>query len=125
MLRGIKRIKSDLSAWLENETDVIYTREENSIYITLPMQYLNGEKVKMFLEIINDTVYISDLGNTVKGVYISDEKLSDLKTYLESREGIIELKDGFVLGRQRADKIIPFIAFFANALTVAEAMAVI
>lgn len=125
MLRGIKRIKSDLSAWLENETDVIYTREENSIYITLPMQYLNGEKVKMFLEIINDTVYISDLGDTVKGVYISDEKLSDLKTYLESREGIIELKDGFVLGRQRADKIIPFIAFFANALTVAEAMAVI
>lgn len=94
MLRGIKRIKSDLSAWLENETDVIYTREENSIYITLPMQYLNGEKVKMFLEIINDTVYISE-------------------------------KDGFVLGRQRADKIIPFIAFFANALTVAEAMAVI
>ena len=125
MLGGIKRIKSDLSAWLENETDVIYTREENSIYITLPMQYLNGEKVKMFLEIINDTVYISDLGDTVKGVYISDEKLSDLKTYLESREGIIELKDGFVLGRQRADKIIPFIAFFANALTVAEAMAVI
>lgn len=126
MSKNIKKFKSDLLSWLKRETNVIiYPENENSLYVSMPIQNMRGENINVFVEVINDMVYISDLGNTISNVYISPEKMKALEIYLQSKIGSINITDGFVLGKVQINKIMPFFTSYVNALTVIEAFAIL